>query len=803
MGNLCLRVTLGSAITFSCLAVAWSQESGRSWPKDTNQYSRPAIAADTAVAARKAPTGGAGSSSNLIRVIDAVVNNTDASLQNADTFNDGETSIAINPFNHREIVISAFSGGWGTNAPIWHSTNGGQTWTKRFTVPIPPGAATGCPCDQAFDFGRNNVLYGVFLDTDIFTGSTTNPASSASWAWWVIGGTAQKTNLASTNVDQPWILQNRGTGSGTNENVFSAYDDFSVSPRGMRVVTSVNNVPPQFPAGSDKLVGTGPTGGINPGHRLAKDPRNGWIYSLFQQCSGASCSSDPKTVTFMLNRSTDNGVTWTLNSSSTGIAITTTTSTQPTPKFGTVNALLGGVDHAAVDPHNGDVYYVYGNRDASGNNRLAIRRLFDNGSGGLTIGGEHFVVSGTVQAALPSVAVTEDGIVGVFYYTSDGIVSGFPQFTAWLAISTDRGTTFNSQVLLTFLSPATDNADARQRVLGDYVQMKALGECFFGSFTGNGAAFGRSTSNNDPIFFKSCVPEGHANRDYNGDNRADILWRHNDGTVAIWLMNGASVAGTGILGTVPGSWRIVGTRDFDGDGKADLLWRQDNGDLAIWFLNGTSVVSTAGVGSVPNVWQVLATADFNGDGKADILWRNTSTGEVVIWLMNGATVAGTGSLGAISFDWVPEKAADINGDGKADIQWRNRATGDVAIWLMNGTSVAGNLSLGSVSLAWRIVRLCDVNGDGTQDLLWRHGDGTVAIWLMGPSGVTGTGSLGVVPTDWRIVGCGDFNGDGKLDLLWRNIASLPNWQLAVWFMNGTSVSGSSSLGSVDAAWSTD
>ena len=39
------------------------------------------------------------------------------------------------------------------------------------------------------------------------------------------------------------------------------------------------------------------------------------------------------------------------------------------------------------------------------------------------------------------------------------------------------------------------------------MQMKTLGNTFYGAFTGNGVAFGRPFANNDPIFFRVSVKE--------------------------------------------------------------------------------------------------------------------------------------------------------------------------------------------------------------------------------------------------------------------------------------------------------
>jgi hypothetical protein len=114
-------------------------------------------------------------------------------------------------------------------------------------------------------------------------------------------------------------------------------------------------------------------------------------------------------------------------------------------------------------------------------------------------------VTDQVQAAIPSVAVTTNSTVGVFYYTFDGFSGGFPVFTAHLAISTSS---FADLELETFLSSATDNGNSRQRVLGDYMQLKAVGNTFYGAFNGNGVPFGRPFSNHDPIFYKFSVDSG-------------------------------------------------------------------------------------------------------------------------------------------------------------------------------------------------------------------------------------------------------------------------------------------------------
>lgn len=320
-----------------------------------------------------------------------------------------------------------------------------------------------------------------------------------------------------------------------------------------------------------------------------------------------------------------------------------------------------------------------------------------------------------------------------------------------------------------------------------------------------------------------------SSHDYDGNGASDIAWRYNSPAVTFtplvpWLMKGASVisAGTG-WSSVLKAWAIAAHRDFDGDGKHDLLWRDQNGNIAVWFMDGGNLVPrqevSAGVfvdpawsvGQVPG-WDVAGTGDFNGDGMGDILWRHP-TGALAVWLVNGKgrrapnEPNGSTSFGVIAPVWEVAGTGDFDGKiyGKiagnnqttADILWRNTQTGDVAIWFMNGITVDSVASFGQVPTSWQIAGTGDYDGDGKFDILWRDTSGNTAIWLMNGGQVKAAGSLGLVAPVWSVPITGDFDFDEKTDILWRDTQG----NLVVWFMNGVNVKSAGLVGTVgDANW---
>jgi hypothetical protein len=499
--------------------------------------------------------GGQGAKFPSFFLRDVVVSNTNRHLQDTDAFKNSEPAIAINPQHPNQIVISAFSGAWATpdgsptNSPLWYSNSGGSVWTKVFSIPPPnkvPGVS-GSPCDQTFDYDRSGNLYGTFLvdpkgtpgecsklqatveeggqGSGIYSGATSDPTNPSAWKWFLDGsGAAQKTSPL--GEDQPWLIAAPDESDLARDKIYVAYQGPACNELGttdVRVAVADAVVPPNFPL--DKSAGCAGQGNANPGHRAAADPRNGTIYTLYGNPIGRCVTPVPVgqavELEYKLNRSTDGGKTWTFGNQPLGTVVAQACSDQsvsingysfgvpePDNPDGRVNLLKGGIHSLAVDPSNGAVYVVFGAfDDVAERDQLKIVRVTSDG-GVVNIGAPVLVSPANRQAALPAVAVTENGAVGVLYDTADGLVGdpAVPTFSAHLAVSRDHGKTFSDSVILHFRSTVPAFGD---RLLGDYQQLKAVGNTFYGVFPGNGHdlpfPFNRKTEAIDPIFFKTTV----------------------------------------------------------------------------------------------------------------------------------------------------------------------------------------------------------------------------------------------------------------------------------------------------------
>jgi hypothetical protein len=280
--------------------------------------------------------------------------------------------------------------------------------------------------------------------------------------------------------------------------------------------------------------------------------------------------------------------------------------------------------------------------------------------------------------------------------------------------------------------------------------------------------------------------------DINGDGRADILWRNDNGALTNWLgrSDGAFVGNdaAALYTGIPTSLKVDAIADFNGDGRNDILWRGDNGALTNWLGRldgGFAGNDAAAFVGVPISWSVAGAGDFNGDGRADILWRNNN-GALTNWLGrpdggfvgNDATALYTGIAASLKVAAI----ADFNGDGRDDILWRGD-NGALTNWLgrPDGGFVGNDAAaFVGVPTSWTVAGSGDFNGDGRADILWRNDNGALTDWLGRPDGgFVGNDAAALytnIPASLKVAAVADYNGDGRDDILWRSDSgALTNW----------------------------
>ncbi|WP_428490228.1 beta strand repeat-containing protein [Rhodopila sp.] len=237
---------------------------------------------------------------------------------------------------------------------------------------------------------------------------------------------------------------------------------------------------------------------------------------------------------------------------------------------------------------------------------------------------------------------------------------------------------------------------------GDYVLQNQDGSVALWQVNGEHLTQGTVIANPGPGY------QIRGTGDFFGDAKADtILLQGQDGSVALWKVQNGTITTPGFATLQSGAaanpgpaWQIRGVDDFSGDGKSDIVLQNQDGSVAIWNMNGTTVASdgvvvTTGTNAAnpgPS-WRVVGTGDFYGDGKGDVLLQNQD-GSVAIWEIGaGETITQSGlvQFNGSTVEPGPTQhivgTGDFNNDGKTDIVFRDD-TGAVSTWEMNGTSIA-------------------------------------------------------------------------------------------------------------------
>jgi hypothetical protein len=179
--------------------------------------------------------------------------------------------------------------------------------------------------------------------------------------------------------------------------------------------------------------------------------------------------------------------------------------------------------------------------------------------------------------------------------------------------------------------------------------------------------------------------------DLDGDSHADILWRYvapntpDSGVSFAWYMTTNPTRDTAILqdvrhrGGAPLSWSLVGASDFDGDGRADVLWRSPSGALRLLLSNQDRTWRNTLIGQLDASDDVIAIGDLDGDGRSDLVLANPR-GALKIWTLNGDKLLSQSNAGMVANGWALFASADFDGNGTLDLLWR-RPDSTLTLWL--------------------------------------------------------------------------------------------------------------------------
>ena len=407
---------------------------------------------------------------NNIRVVNMIPFN-----QSGETWQDSEPNIAVDPSNTNRIIGSAFTinpTGNTNAAPIYTSTNGGNTWNLNNIVP----SANGMTGDITIKFSENgNRLY-----TGILRGGgglrmvvlrSNNP----------FGNTMMQPLMdhSTEQLDQPYVkvITTQGPNRDRVFVGFNNLDNFGGQGRTAEIEYSNNaaNAPP--PAGLTRAV-------IESRNTFAQDMPairpamhdDGTVYAVFYSWQSGNTPNAMCDVVVVRDDNFGTGASpyTALVDAGDGNPGNRVVQNRLVPAFPAslgANRLVASNLSIAVDPNNSsNVYIAWADRVGANDYTLHVRRSTDRG---VTWSNDLLTIT---NATNPALAINFRGVVGFLYQRLNG-----GNWETHMRRSTNNGLTWGDQILSN--TPDNTPAPTFQPYIGDYIDLMNVGLDFYGIFS--------------------------------------------------------------------------------------------------------------------------------------------------------------------------------------------------------------------------------------------------------------------------------------------------------------------------------
>jgi CARDB len=391
---------------------------------------------------------------------------------------DSEPNLAVNPANPLHVAGSAFTPDpmGGQNAPIFVSSDGGNTWLLNSIVPSQAGSLTGTGDITVRFASTSNILYAGILRRP---GSLRlNILRTNNF----LGAATMTVLVDRPNVDQPYV---QATTVAGNDRVYVGLNDFA-SPGGRTATIdqsfNADALAPVF--NSIRIEQRATSGQDGPPIRPAIHT-DGTIYAIFygwRAFTGSVATTDIVVVRDDNSGLGPNPFTDLVDSDGLAGMRVVQRRLVPWANFSQPNfgqeRFVGSNISIAVDPNNSSIVYAaWADRVGNDDYTLHVRRSNDRG---VTWSANDLRT--ITNATNPALAVNSEGTVGFLYQQVTG-ASMAQRWVTHLELTGDNFTSIQDFVLASV--PAMSPAPIFIPYIGDYVHVMAVGRDFYGIFSAN------------------------------------------------------------------------------------------------------------------------------------------------------------------------------------------------------------------------------------------------------------------------------------------------------------------------------